>query len=245
MLLRMALAQITFIPTPGAGLLAPRPPFPMPGLPPRAGPTMPASVLPIPGPFLPASTASTPPIWHAAPSGQMCMVLPTIPAPTSTVMGASEPALPAAEPAQSDDSTADAPSGPSSPCTAPAHTISPRLPAAMIIITPPHPEGLARLQQQRDRDGSPTAPVDKPRGPSVVTPMPSAEELARLRAVIDRRRIMKELVVECGSPDQRLTPSVGRQKSAASPAPVRCFLLSVVHELPSGEFVSAAGPIWP
>ena len=90
----------------------------------------------------------------------------------------------------------------------------------MTIITPPHPEGLARLQQQRKRDGVPKAPVDEARGPSVVTPMPSAEELVRLRAVVDQQRAAME---NCVSRDQRLTPSAGQHKAVVTPALVRAL----------------------
>ena len=59
---------------------------------------------------------------------------------------------------------------------------------APAIITPPHPEGLKRLLEQRERDGTVNRPpVDKPRGPAVVTPMPSKAELARLHTVVSER----------------------------------------------------------
>ena len=56
---------------------------------------------------------------------------------------------------------------------------------APIIITPPHPEGLLCLREQQARDGA--APVGRPRGPAVVTRMPSAEELAQLRREVEAR----------------------------------------------------------
>ena len=69
------------------------------------------------------------------------------------------------------------------PDPAPAQQIAPRAPG---IITPPFPEGLALLLEQRARNGAP-APMDALRGPAVVTPMPSVEELARLRRQVAER----------------------------------------------------------
>ncbi len=61
---------------------------------------------------------------------------------------------------------------------APAPQIAPRAPAVVIL---PSAEGPALMLEQPVRDGAPAAPVDAPRRPAVVTPVPSLEEVARLR----------------------------------------------------------------
>jgi len=203
----------------GPGLPAPRPPFPvLVGLSKWAGPMAPAHGPPAPRPFLPAPMSPTPRVQHPVPPPSIPSECATIPEATSSPALAFEPAHPSAEPAQPAASPTHIALRPASPRPAPAPVSTARLQATAIIVTPPHPEGLARLQQQRERDGAPRAPLDKARGPSVVTPMPTAEELARLREVMNQRHAVKD---ECVSRDQRLTPSAGQPNADLSPAPVR------------------------
>ncbi len=161
-----------------------------------------------------------PPVWHPVPPQHMPSACATIRRQISSPALACETAHPETEPAQPTASPADVASRPASPRPAAVAIPTARLPAPGIIITPPHPNGLARLQQQREQDGARRAPLDKARGPSVVTPMPSAEELARLHAVVAQRHAVKE---ECEARDQRLTPSAGQPKAVLSPAPVRAL----------------------
>ena len=57
---------------------------------------------------------------------------------------------------------------------------------APVLITPPSPGGLARANAMRARDGSPAA--DTSRDLAVITPLPSPEDLARLRREVAARR---------------------------------------------------------
>ena len=212
-------AQPACVPVSGRWIPAPCPPFLVPGPPMWAGPNAPAP--PAPRPFLPAPISPSPPVQHPVPSQNLPSAYLTNPEPASSPAAAYQPAHPIAEPAQPAAPMAEAASRAASPRLASMPVPTARLLAPTFIITPPHPEGLARLQQHRERDGISRIPVNKARGQSVFTPAPTEEELARLRAVVDQRRAVKGLLEECGSADQTLTPSAAQRKAVVTPSPVR------------------------
>ena len=195
-----------------------------------AGTTAPAHGHPAARPFLPSPMASAPPFWHPVTPKNMSPDCPIIPEPTSLVATGCEPPPVAAEPAQPAAPPAHAaprPASPrpASPRPAPASVSATRLPASVTIITPPHPEGLAQLQQRRELDSAAKAAEDKPRGPSVVTPMPTAEQIARLRTAMGQRRAVKQSELA----DMESAPCAGRQKAFVSPVPVRALSSCSIH----------------
>ena len=189
-----AFPMVMYPPPPGA--------YPVPGPPMWAGPMAPAFGPPAFPPALFAPMYPVPPPFHPQPMCHMPGPAFSPPQPVY-VHSAAQAMLPPQATATSSDAApvvvlADMhrPAQPtSSPQTAAACPVPDTMPAArptarrtaVVIITPPHPEGLKRLQEQRKRDGATlAAPVDKPRGPAVVTPLPSDAELACYHAILDR-----------------------------------------------------------
>ena len=164
----------------------------------------PQSVHFLPAPVAPVAVAPMPPPYQSPPMFEMPGSHVAPPAPV-TMRGPPQPMLPSQTAATlaeaASEIIADCLCRPAQPMPPPqtsaARPVILAVPAsrppprcmAPAIITPPHPEGLKRLLEQRERDGAASvAPVDKPRRAAFVTSMPSEAELARLRAIVDERK---------------------------------------------------------
>lgn len=116
---------------------------------------------------------------------------------------------------------------------------------APAVVTPPHSEGLARLQEQRARDGGAgAAPAVDRRAPNdVVTPMPRGEQLARLRAVVNEREAAR---ARLSTANQAPQPSAHPQEVAASLPMVRAldlYLRSTACNQPGARcFLTTTSP---
>ena len=212
----------------GDALLHPPPldAFPLPGLPARDSPLTSAFE-----PHLPAACAALPISPPRSPPQPM-------PVQIESKTTSFEP-----EPVVMDDPSY----WPTLPQPAPARAEAPQVeqapsPAALLpapaIVMHPSPDGQGRLRQTSEpavNGVRPVAPATSQRGPAVVTPLPGAEERARLRAQVAELRA-EAARSHCGGPPK----DAARRDAPAWPLPVpprsrcpctsnvQCVILSLV-----------------